>query len=829
MRSPDNIKKLLIYTEIMVEGNTILLRTSYFEFRARHFLVIAILTVTFTCAFILRAYPAKYGFYLNEFDPYFNYRATKYIIDHGLSAYWNWHDTMSWYPDGRDIAKTSQSGLHVVTAFLYTTFGRSSSLSLLDFTIIFPVIIGSLTTIAVFALVRTIASSTTAGMFAALLFAISPPLILRGNLGWFKSEPLGLFFGILVLYLILSAIKSAKEKDDNQHRDDKEEKDKKYCVIKIIIILKSVLGGVLLGLANASWGGAQYFVIPISLIFIALPFFKKTTTTRTGAKSFLYIATIFTAFVILTALAFPRPAVPFVFGFSTTGIPLVGPGITLVFATIFLACAHFFLGRISNSHFLRRKKISSKLLLFFFLIAFFGVISSIILGGTLRHITAFRYVSILSPFALPTNALIESVAEHARPTFADYLIDFSILLLFAGVGAWIILKRRDDMSIFALIIGITAIYVSTGFVRLLVYASLGVIVLAAIGLYEIIRIIFETRDTPPAIFTARSIITDKRRAYDHISDNSSDKRESTKRKRERIGTGRRVTVITSIALIMVLLILPLKYPPKLNWLSLADIPPTILNGGTGYTFKTNEWLDALNWLSTHTPKNAVIAAWWDYGYWITVLGNRTSLADNATINQTRIATIAKMFMEKPENGVKIATSNLKADYILIYVVAKKIPIEIGDDSSESGAISSHYYYTLGGGGDESKIADIIEIGGVFKEHKYLEQDEFTPTPRFWNMTLLGTLMPFSLEGYTLLPKVEEGGNLTTIPFKQYKTGSLALYSYDIKYNKEDGLTTTTQPLSLAFSSGNLLANGNNDIKDKVVSAVLVYKVNRNYH
>jgi dolichyl-diphosphooligosaccharide---protein glycosyltransferase len=62
------------------------------------------LAITFTSAFIMRSYPAKYGFFLNGFDPYFNYRATEYIIDHGLVMYWNWHDTMSWYSDGRDIA-----------------------------------------------------------------------------------------------------------------------------------------------------------------------------------------------------------------------------------------------------------------------------------------------------------------------------------------------------------------------------------------------------------------------------------------------------------------------------------------------------------------------------------------------------------------------------------------------------------------------------------------------------------------------------------------------------------------------------------------------------
>src|ERR671930_473473 len=103
----------------MLEGTKPLFRAGSFEFQTRHLILIAVLALAFTSALIMRFYPVKYGFYLNEFDPYFDYRATKYIIDHGLDAYWRWHDTMSWYPEGRDIAKSSQSGLHVTTAILY--------------------------------------------------------------------------------------------------------------------------------------------------------------------------------------------------------------------------------------------------------------------------------------------------------------------------------------------------------------------------------------------------------------------------------------------------------------------------------------------------------------------------------------------------------------------------------------------------------------------------------------------------------------------------------------------------------------------------------------
>ncbi len=164
----------------------------------------------------------------NEFDPYFDYRATKYIVDNGLEAYLKWHDFMSWYPEGRNIPATSQSGLHIISALLYQIFG--GGMSLLDFTILLPAILGSLTTIVMFGLVRNI-GGTTAGLFSALLFAFTPAIISRGNLGWFKSEPLGLFLGLLSVYLFLSAMKGHQVK---------------------FTVIKAIGAGILLGLANAS-------------------------------------------------------------------------------------------------------------------------------------------------------------------------------------------------------------------------------------------------------------------------------------------------------------------------------------------------------------------------------------------------------------------------------------------------------------------------------------------------------------------------------------------------------------------------------------------------
>jgi dolichyl-diphosphooligosaccharide--protein glycosyltransferase len=264
---------------------------------------------------------------------------------------------------------------------------------------------------------------------------------------------------------------------------------------------------------------------------------------------------------------------------------------------------------------------------------------------------------------------------------------------------------------------------------------------------------------------------------------------------------KRIIVIGYTVLIIFLLTIPMVYPQNSGWLSLADIPPSIANGGTGYKFQTNDWLDALTWLSTHTPKGSVVASWWDYGYWITTLANRTSIADNATINQTRIATIAKMFIDKPDIGTKVA-HDLKADYVLVYIVAQRFAA--GNGSS---------IYALGNGGDESKKQWFIRIGG-FNESTYLEQDGVTPTPTFWNTTLLSKMIPFTPQFYAS----SQNGRQVLQP--TYTPGSFALYTENIKYPLNE---TKNQPFSLAYASPSFRTN-----TPGLVFAVLIYKVNHDY-
>ncbi len=738
----------------MFQGSKTLFSAGNFQFQTRHVLVIAVLALAFSSALIMRFYPSKYGFYLNEFDPYFDYRATKFIVDNGLDAYWRWHDEMSWFPEGRDVPGSSQSVLHITAAYMYQVFG--GGMSLLDFTIMFPAVMGSLTVVVLFALVRVL-GGTTAGLFSALLLVFSPSIIQRGNLGWFKSEPLGLFFGLLAMYLFISAIKH---------------KEIKYA------ITKAIAGGILLGLANGSWGGIQYFAIPLSIFFIALPFFRRDLTIP------MYVAIAFTVMSLVSAAAFPRPGISYVLGL---------PGIATMGGTAFLVIATF-LRRIGGP----MKQMRNTLYL---LIAFIAVAVGFIAAGPYIA-PSFRYLNAVNPFLSSQNPLVESVAEHFTPTVADYFTDFSILLMFAGLGIWLAFRRRDDVSIFALIIGLTGVYVSATFARLLVFASIGIIVLAGIGLYEITRSVLAYREataqtsTISAAAKATALTREERRKIEFGG------------LRSRGGQSMRIGYVV---VIIMMLSIPLFFPANSNWISSADVPAAIANGGTGFRLSTDDWTHALDWISKNTEQDAVIASWWDYGYWITALGNRTTLADNATINQTRIERLAKMLISDERSGIKIA-QDLKADYIVLYIVGQVrfIGNATGLNSTDGQNIP---IYTLGQGGDESKKQWFMRIGG-FDEHKFIEPDGFTPTPEFWNSTLMGRMTPFELLSYAPIGQAGEAQ-----PSPVWQQGYTGLYAQNVKYPSDGG---ADQPLHLVYSSPSF----NN--KESIMFGVFIYKVNQAY-
>lgn len=47
---------------------------------------------------------------IHEFDPYFNFRTTKFLAKEGFYQFHNWFDDRAWYPLGRIIGGTIYPG-----------------------------------------------------------------------------------------------------------------------------------------------------------------------------------------------------------------------------------------------------------------------------------------------------------------------------------------------------------------------------------------------------------------------------------------------------------------------------------------------------------------------------------------------------------------------------------------------------------------------------------------------------------------------------------------------------------------------------------------------
>ncbi len=608
-------------------SNTQLFTIGNFDFRLHHLLIIGILIISFSVSFLIRSQSLHYGFELNEFDPFFNLRATQFLLDHGLDSYFAWHDDMSWYPNGRDIAASSQVMLHITAATTYQIFGGNSSLY--DFTIMFPVIFGSLTVIVIFALVRVI-GGTTAGLFASLFYSVSLPIILRGTIGWFKSEPLGLFYGLLGLYFFLSGIKSENKK---------------------IALFKIIGGGIMIGFGLASWGGIQYFVIPIGIFILALPFVRK------DHEFLIWSIPVFVTSLLLTTIMFERPGIGFVLGLG---------GLSIIVPTTFLVACIFI------QKFSKKNQTRNGLIFLFVIVIFGSVVITVNEESHFLPMPSFRYLNAINPFLTTENPLVDSVSEHATTTISQSFFFHSVLMIFAGLGIWLLLGKKstqetsiikNDMMAFALIIGLTGIYVSSAFVRLELFASISLIILASIGLSILTR----------EILSRKSMINKK-----------------TNTENKKIDTSENLVKVFFFAGIGILLFVPLIYPVDGNWLNIVDSPPTILNGGTSFPIVTNDWKESLEWIKTNTPKDSVVAAWWDYGYWITTLSERATLADNATIDSIRIQNIAKTLLSSPDEGWKML-QEMDADYVVIFVSGEKL--DTGNNES---------VYMLGGGETSQK-------------------------------------------------------------------------------------------------------------------------------
>ena len=300
--------------------------------------------------------------------------------------------------------------------------------------------------------------------------------------------------------------------------------------------------------------------------------------------------------------------------------------------------------------------------------------------GYMQNI-AGKFYSVINPFIRATNPLIESVAENRVSAWGNIYYELGIGILFFLAGLYFTLRNPTNRNIFLLLFGLTSLYFATSMVRLLAVFAPAFSLLMASGVSGILRPFFTLLKEAP------QIVTRTKRGIARVSKEYSG---------------------IAILLVFTLLVTNLAFSPQSSFVprvyGQAYNPLTVTSSSIPIAGNVPEWTNMLLYTSDrqNLQSTDVVAAWWDYGYWLGILGNVTTLVDNATVNQTQIENVGFIMMANETNSLKML-EKYNAKYILVFIT-----VEIGQGQQG-------YVAQLGRFGDEGKWSWMAKISGQAKD------------------------------------------------------------------------------------------------------------------
>ena len=565
------------------------------------FIACSVVVLSTLIALLFRLAPMRWGVYLNEFDPFYEYYLAEKLLEkgngnplQGLAWWYSWwfnrgeKDTLFWAPYGRDLRASSQIGAPLFSAAVYT-FLRALGFEVDLYTVhaFIPAVGAATASVFAYFLAKEIWDESV-GVLASVFVACSWPFIYRTNLGA-KHEGVAIPFMLLSLTLLLQAAKKGS-------------------------VVRGLLSGLAMAIVVLAWGG---FLYPWNLVSLAvLAWLLLNPEAVNLAKAFLS----FIVPVDVAIATMPRFGPSFAFASLASVVPW-----SAVLASA-LVLTHLTPSRQAAVR-VERKWIAVAVALVaatLFAAWYTGLLAA--LPG--------RILAVLVPVWREVG--VTTVAEHAVPTWASIYQDYGLLVPLSAFGALICgyryRKRFEDLLM--VLFWLSSAYAAASMARLTLVLAPAVALLASLGITEIIGALMALR-TP---------------------------RANARKGREGVG----LEVLALAAVIVVLL--PLLAVAKTSSIAATHQPALILSSSVpvlDYNYQYTDWLSALEWIKANVPQNAVIATWWDYGYWISVNTKRNSTCDNATIDTKQIQRIAKAFLSSEEEALKIF-KELNVSYVVVY-------------------------------------------------------------------------------------------------------------------------------------------------------------------
>lgn len=585
---------------------------------------------------------------IHEFDPWFNYRATRVLASKGFYEFWNWFDPTAWYPLGRVVGGTIYPGLMATSGVIYNILhALHLPVDIRNICVLLAPGFSALTAWATYMFTKEL-KDDSAGLLAAAFIGIVPGYISRSVAGSYDNEAIAIF---LLMFTFFSWIKALKQGSAF------------FGTIAALFYFYMV----------AAWGGYVFITNMIPLHALVLLFMGRFT-------SRLYVA--YSSWYAIGTLASMQ--VPFV-GFQPvrTSEHMAALGVFGLLQIVAFAQ-------------LVRAHVSSKQFQNLLLVA---VVSTGVLG--FLAIVGLTYKGWIAPwtgrfyslwdtgYAKKYIPIIASVSEHQPTAWPSFFMDLHFLIWVFPAGVVMCFRALRDEHVFVIIYAVMASYFAGVMVRLMLALTPVVCVTSAVALSSLLDIYLDPAD--PTVNEKAEPINDTPSSTNVSVTPKKAKKLKDKEAPATPGTarGELVAGATSapggstgsvkatkgifgldgrIAVLVNTLGLLLFFVVHCTWVtSNAYSSPSVVlasSGPDGSQHIIDDFREAYYWLRQNTAEDAVVMSWWDYGYQIAGMANRTTLVDNNTWNNTHIATVGKAMSSSEEVAYPILRKH-DVNYVLI--------------------------------------------------------------------------------------------------------------------------------------------------------------------
>ena len=373
----------------------------------------------------------------------------------------------------------------------------------------------------------------------------------------------------------------------------------------------------------AAWGG-YVFIINVIPIYTILMLFAGRYSSR------LYIA--YSIFYCLGSLM--AMTVPFV-GFNVVQQAECA-GSHGVFVAIQAYALASYLWRTIDGKLLKNLMIVVSIIS---VVAVAGILILLQLMGKMQW--TGRSLTLLDPtYASKFLPIIASVSEHQPTTWTSFFFDLHVLVPLAPIGLVFLYGNPTDGAIFVILYGTIAWYFAGIMVRLMLTLAPIACILAAIGLSTILTR-FSAIIKYSKLFNFSNATTSKSAVSPSLS----------------------LMIVTGGTLLLIMY----NYHATFVSSEAYSSPSVVIDAGRypdGRRVMYDDYREAYFWLRQNTHPDSKILSWWDYGYQMSAMANRTVLVDNNTWNNTHIATVGRALASTEENAYPILES-LDVDYVLV--------------------------------------------------------------------------------------------------------------------------------------------------------------------